>query len=97
MSEWKYRGVKRRDERHTKADVRPPTSNKKDTKKWCRGVVGREHKTECRDKRCGISLIYKALVCTECGKVMEVWYCGGLLKKWGYERTPPEWVNVDTD
>ena len=48
MSDWKESSLKRRDARQTKVPViRPPGGSKKDTKKWCRGVVGREHELVC--------------------------------------------------
>jgi hypothetical protein len=43
---WKASGVKRRDFSHTHngPDVAPSGKSKyKDTKRWCRGKVGREH------------------------------------------------------
>lgn len=47
MSDWKQRSVQRRDERHTAvACIRPPSSSSKNTKRWCRGVVGREHQSK---------------------------------------------------
>jgi hypothetical protein len=55
----------------------------KNTKRWCRGKVGVEHKTECRDyydtKRWGIGTTvrnWKLLVCTVCGKELDTWLGG---------------------
>jgi hypothetical protein len=71
MSEYRERANKRRDERHTIGDIRAPASTKKDTKKWCRGKVGRKHKPECRD---GQLQGWKNLVCTECGKHLDYYW-----------------------
>ena len=39
---------RRRDERNMKIEPRKPSGSRRDTKKWCRGVVGREHELEAR-------------------------------------------------
>jgi hypothetical protein len=89
-SEWKLRGVKRRDERHTKDEnIRPTSSNKKNTKKWCRGVVGREHKLACKDVDF-YRFKNKVLACTECGKQVDWWSEPPLF--WRSTRPKPDWV-----
>lgn len=64
--------------------------SKKDTKKWCKGKVGVEHKPKC--------MVFsemldnsRALVCTECGKRLAVY----LPIPWitSEEDTKPDWVN----
>ena len=87
MGEWKERANKRRDERHTALEVRAPSSNKKDTKKWCRGRVGREHKLAC----IGHNRIkdWKILACTECGKHMDHYWPNPWRKS---DEPAPEWV-----
>jgi hypothetical protein len=50
MSDWKEESNKRRDIRHTKdSDEHRKESSvkKKNTKKWCKGKAGREHKSVC--------------------------------------------------
>lgn len=50
MSDWKEDSVRRRDTRQTKEsdEHRKDSSVKnKNTKKWCKGKVGREHKAIC--------------------------------------------------
>lgn len=50
MSDWKEESIKRRDIRSTKGsdEHRKDSSiNNKNTKKWCKGKVGREHKPVC--------------------------------------------------
>lgn len=71
-------GLKRKDAKHTKLDDRHlPVSGKKDTKKWCGGKVGREHKLKCLAKGWrGVRVVWYALACTECGKELKVWYPG---------------------
>ncbi len=46
MSDWHYRGIQNRDARHTPGDpdeLSGGPKRKKDTKRWCRGIEGREH------------------------------------------------------
>jgi hypothetical protein len=44
MSEWKESGIKRRDFRSIRnGPETPPHRSKKNTAKWCRGKVGKEH------------------------------------------------------
>ena len=95
MSEWKEGAVKRRDIRRTAVpNIRPPGGGKRNTKKWCRGVVGREHKPVCvnySDLK-GSPTIYKGwkvLACDKCGKHLDYW--------WPYTsifdpRQPPDWA-----
>ena len=90
MSDWKLRGIKRRDERATKAEVRAPTSNKKNTKKWCRGVVGREHVLACRDHHSLPN--WKELACTKCGKVLDYWCGPTKYFTWLKDKPKPAWV-----
>lgn len=88
MSDWKKDSVDRRDERATKvSDAPTPSGKKKDTRSWCKGKVGREHQSKCvsfkeikgwgQDK-------YRLLICTECGKDLEIYYGRG---------DKPSWVN----
>ena len=83
MSDWKEDSNKRRDERHTKIDdsgTGPAISQKKDKKKWCKGKVGKEHKTEVRKysevKKIDMNYCvnWKILICTVCGKELDVWF-----------------------
>jgi len=93
MSDWKEGAIKRRDARHTKSsDEHTTTSiNKRNTKKWCKGKVGVEHKTECRkyDEVKKTSSKYfktwRLLVCTVCGKEIATYYPTKKIK--------PEWVD----
>jgi len=48
MKDWNESGIRRRDARQTiLPDIRPPGRSAKDTRKWCRGKVGVEHKPVC--------------------------------------------------
>lgn len=88
MSDYKESGIRRRDERHTATpDIRPPGGSKKNTKKWCRGVVGREHQPECRDDN--RIKDWKVLTCSACGKHLDYYYPS----PWFRSKKPkPEWV-----
>jgi len=49
-SSWHASGLIARDERHTKTEQQVARHGaKKNTKRWCRGRVGKEHKTEWRN------------------------------------------------
>lgn len=83
MSEWKQAAARRRDERNAKPDDAPTpgASERKNTKRWCRGKIGVEHQAECRGynetKRQGLarhSNSWRVLVCSECGKELKTWY-----------------------
>lgn len=94
MSDWKERARKRREERQTKVPepIRPPGGSKRNTKRWCRGVVGREHKLECRPYTPGDTGIFKGwriLACVVCGKQVDHYYASAL----GRRNNPkPDWV-----
>lgn len=72
-----------RNQRQARDEVRPPSGSSKNTKKWCRGVVGREHNgvwmpyTEHKHFQ-GLHLkalkSWRVLVCTVCGKELEMDY-----------------------
>lgn len=50
---------------------RTSPSKRKDTKKWCKGKVGREHNYEWGDDNYG-SLHYRTLRCLNCGKIKDI-------------------------
>lgn len=99
MKSWRESANQRRDARHTKSpdEVGKRPAAKKDTKKWCRGKVGVEHKPKCVDYRetknnyagmgPGFSKGWKLLVCEACGKELDHYYPFGKAKK-----NPPDWV-----
>lgn len=94
MSEWKQAAARRRDERNAKPDDASTlsASKRKDTKRWCRGKVGVEHRPECRryneTKRQDLPGLnsWRVLVCSECGKELATWY--------GTKKNKPEWVTA---
>lgn len=98
-SSWKKQHADRRDERATKAPDAPTKKNaKKDTKRWCRGKEGVEHKARCRNYddvkgplRVSTTIVshhgWKLLVCDVCGKELDFYYPFGRAKK-----NPPDWV-----
>lgn len=73
----------------------PPRQQKKDTKKWCRGKIGREHEGECKmydelkqanhgPRDYGYMSRCRVLICKKCGKHLESW--------WGSKKDKPDWV-----
>lgn len=92
MSEWKQGAAKRRDARNTALPaIRPPSGSKKNTKKWCRGKAGVEHKPVCRDWSEVKNVTYmrgcKLLICAECSKQLAWWF------PWpGTKSEPPAWA-----
>lgn len=95
MSEWRERANRRRDERHTALPcIRPPSSSKRDTKKWCRGKVGAEHRPICVGYNALKNVTYapdwKVLLCTECGKHLNYW----MPCPWSETKEPtPSWAS----
>ena len=53
-------------------EVEKPVAGKKNTRKWCKGKVGREHKLEWEKSSWGFSSTY-VHICTVCGKHLD--YC----------------------
>lgn len=96
MGDWKERSVKRRDDRQAKApEIRAPGRSNKDTKRWCRGKVGREHKPECVDynkwknQASNFATGWKVLLCSECGKELDYYWPA----PWGKTKSiPPDWA-----
>jgi hypothetical protein len=89
MGDWQERANKRRDERHTKIDDAPATrskKSKKNTKLWCKGVVGREHETSCFKKPQCIG--YYVLKCNNCGKELDYYFTDSPFDK----RPRPDWL-----
>lgn len=79
MSEWKQDAARRRDARATKTDGEPKPRSKKNTRKWCKGVTGREHvlviqkdprwNWACENGRTWWPCAHQE-VCETCGKVL---------------------------
>jgi hypothetical protein len=70
-SSWKASGIQRRDFRSTKNGPEIPkgSKRKKNTKKWCKGIEGREHKViHWVEKNRWGSYVDK---CENCGKEMK--------------------------
>lgn len=98
MSEWRERANRRRDQRQTKLPaIRAPSASKKDTKKWCRGKVGVEHKPVCvaydDHKRSSLRVSeWKILLCSTCKKELDYWWPSPFDWPGKKPQTPPEWV-----
>lgn len=96
MSDWKRTAVERRDERNIKGpEINKPSPAKKNTKKWCKGKVGREHKTRVMDGEEKGSFVqrndsskfvimqkWRYLICTVCGKELDIYYGIGEKPEW---------------
>lgn len=66
MTERAKHAARIRDERHT--DQRERTGNRKNTKRWCRGVVGREHKYERIERVYYGRFVTRVDKCAACGR-----------------------------
>ncbi len=90
-STWREGAAARKDARHTTPDDAPKTRgvpNKRNTKRWCKGKVGVEHKPAVKtyrelknwqgigDGQWGSNIFQGWLVryCTECGKEIDHFY-----------------------
>lgn len=80
MSDYRESANQRRDARQTRSPViRAPSVHRKDTKRWCRGKAGIEHKPVCvayNDLK-NVSFHapgWKVLICTACGKQLKHWW-----------------------
>jgi len=68
----------------------PPGGSRKNTKKWCRGKVGVQHKLECRkynEAPSALSSSWRILVCAKCGKHFDYYYPSS----W-WKQAKPDWV-----
>lgn len=92
-SDWRDRANKRRDERNTKVDDESHKTkrSKKDTIRWCKGKVGREHMPKCFPHK-SMSINNKNifdgwydLVCSACGKTIDTY------------RPRTKWLNMELD
>jgi hypothetical protein len=93
MGEWQESSNRRRNARQTVLPViRPPAASGKNTKKWCRGKVGREHKPQCINHNSIKG--WKILACTECGKHLDFWW-PMIWRPKDEQAKPPAWVVFD--
>lgn len=83
---YRARGIARKDLRHTKVALEAGKHRaKKDTKKWCGGKVGQEHRFGWeQDRRYYIGResanVPWICICERCGKITDTWFSfsGGL-------------------
>lgn len=99
MSAWKKAAAQRRDARNIRDERRRDknrAARKKDTRKWCNGVTGRQHTLKCvvyKDfKRSTIGEHWRLLVCTECRKELDC-YTPSLVSRPRVARPKPAWVD----
>lgn len=92
------------------SDKSAKPSKKKDTRKWCKGKKGVEHKKKCVDYRTTKGIVtnwpgvwannslfkdWKVLICTECGKELAHWT--GKMPWETKSRPVPDWVTFDKE
>lgn len=86
---WKEDSNNRRDIRNIKiSDEQTKVPNNRNTKKWCKGKIGHEHKLECKKyndikKPGNHRTSWRILFCSNCGKEIDIYY--GTKRK-------PDWV-----
>jgi len=80
VTERAKRAARIRDARNNREEVRAPSGSRKNTRKWCRGVVGRQHEPEIRDyaeyKKVSPRIFsgWRVVICKNCGKELEMCY-----------------------
>lgn len=105
MSDWKKNAATRRDIRAARDpnEVPKPGRSKKDTRKWCRGKEGVEHKPVCRSyaevklagrvtfggRAMNLYEGWKILMCEDCGKELDYYSPRIIGDK---VKPPPDWV-----
>lgn len=60
--------------------------SKKNTARWCKGKVGREH-----DPKASWSKYYWVNACTNCGKQLDYYFTSWLLRD---DEAPPKWLPI---
>ena len=100
-SDWKEHSIERQEKRHTalpedeEEEIQKPKKKRKDTKHWCKGKKGKEHVLKCmtHEEAKGPSHMalasWRYLVCTVCGKELEVYYGD---KNHLIKQERPDWV-----
>lgn len=88
--DWNARANARRDFRATKVPETPGPGkgSRKDTKRWCKGKVGREHVGVCMNRYEKYLIEWRELVCKNCGRRLDTYY-GGLFIGQGGPK--PDW------
>jgi hypothetical protein len=97
MSERKKKAALRRDERNARGpEILKTGSSRRNTKRWCRGVVGRAHKPVCYNyahyknpptiaKMPALFDDWRILVCDVCKKELAHYFMGS-------REAVPDWV-----
>lgn len=76
---------------HDGPEVTGPPRPKKDTRRWCRGKVGREHVLGCKPHWLFGTPGWWEHYCMNCGKVVDMWFP----RRWSSVPNPkPDWVVV---
>lgn len=74
---WMAGSVLRRDARQVRDNPEVKHPGKKNTRKWCKGKIGREHLVATREWMPGKSWNHRQHLedyCVHCGKVMRFWW-----------------------
>ena len=67
-SSYKSSNIKRRMYRQSPVDFRGKYKSKKDTNRWCKGKVGREHQFKEVEEYSFSIFLWSVLKCTNCNK-----------------------------
>jgi len=90
---WRARAIVVRDARHVHngPDVTSgPPARSKDTKRWCKGHVGREHKIVAQVMADKGYLVRAVQFCSACGREFDQYYKVSFLRN-----DPPEWMTPE--
>lgn len=102
MNSWSDNARRRKLARQAPAPTDIPSAPpaRKDTKRWCGGKQGREHRPKCF-QRTGYQGHWYDLCCTKCGKQLDYWidWSG---RSWGsgmkrLQQPRPDWVSLTDD
>lgn len=76
-------------------DEVPRHRSRKNTRRWCKGVPGREHTPVCKRAKhsWAVRMNWFQYTCTKCGKVLAEWYN----IKWLQPKPKPEWVDINAE
>lgn len=103
MSYAKRTAAKRRDARNLRdaAERQRARSQRKNRKRWCKGIEGREHKGVCvnymQHKRSMIGKEWFLLVCSECKKELEGYYPSLIRHRLFPDPPRPAWLCEPVD
>jgi hypothetical protein len=90
---YKETATERRDDRSAKDEIKEkPLHKKKNTKKFCKGKIGKEHELEVRNysdlnkRSFPVNKDWKILMCKNCGEELDVYF--PIFE----DEIPPDWA-----